>query len=65
MEEWLNQYWWLFIVLVLWELAWKGFALWHAVQKKDKAWFWVLLIFNTMGILPILYLTVFSKRNDS
>ncbi len=43
------------IVLIL-----KGFALYRAARKESKGWFWVLLIFNTMGILPALYL-IFSK----
>lgn len=44
------------IILIL-----KGFALYRAARKESKGWFWVLLIFNTMGILPALYL-IFSKK---
>ena len=40
----------------------KGFALYRAARKESKGWFWILLIFNTMGILPLLYL-IFSKRS--
>lgn len=39
----------------------KGFALYRAARKESNGWFWVLLILNTMGILPLLYL-IFSKK---
>ena len=40
----------------------KGTAMWKASHKNHRFWFWTLLILNTAGILPILYLTVFSKK---
>ena len=49
------------IPLILWSLAWKGMALWRAAQLKHKAWFIVILLVNTVGILEIMYLWVFSK----
>ena len=48
-------------LLSIWALVWKGFALWKASQKKSIPWFIVLLIINTVGILEILYIFVFSK----
>lgn len=38
----------------------KGLALYKAAKKESTIWFWVILITNTLGILPLLYL-VFSK----
>jgi hypothetical protein len=52
----------LILLLAVWELAWKGFALWRAVKNNQPAWFIVMLILNTAGILEILYLFVFGKR---
>ena len=49
-------------ILVLWELVWKGFALWRASRNNDKAWFIALLIVQSAGILEIFYLFAFSKR---
>jgi len=46
----------LLIILLL-----KGFALYRSARKESKIWFWVLLIVNTFGILPLLYL-IFSKK---
>tara|TARA_Y100000310_G_scaffold323648_1_gene384348 strand:- start:2329 stop:2634 length:306 start_codon:yes stop_codon:yes gene_type:complete len=48
-------------ILSIWSLIWKGFALWKSSQKKSIIWFIVLLVLNTMGILEILYIFVFSK----
>lgn len=51
-----------FIVLaVLWQLPWKGYALWKSARKGHKIWFIVLLVVNTMAILEILYIFVFSE----
>jgi hypothetical protein len=49
------------LVVSIWELVWKGIALWHSAQGKQKAWFVVILIFNTLGILSIVYLLWFRK----
>lgn len=49
------------IVIGIWVLVWKGLALWKAAGKKSIPWFIILLIFNTLGILEILYIFVFSK----
>ena len=53
----------LVVIISVWTLIWKGFALWKAVNKKSVSWFIVFLIFNTVGILEILYIFVFSKIN--
>lgn len=53
----------LLLVLVVWTLVWKGMALWKAAKQGSKGWFVALLIINTLGILDILYLYVFSKKN--
>lgn len=50
-------------IISIWALIWKGIALWKAAGKKSMIWFIVLLVVNTMGILEILYIFVFSKIN--
>lgn len=52
---------WVFIVIYIWSLIWKSQALYRAARRKDKVWFVVLLILNTIGIADILYL-VFTKN---
>ncbi len=50
--------------LVIWTIVWKGYALWKAARREDKIWFIVLLIVNTLGILDILYIYLFSKETS-
>jgi len=52
------------IILAIWSLIWKGFALWRASRNYQKIWFVVLLGVNTVGILEILYLFYFNKKRD-
>jgi Family of unknown function (DUF5652) len=49
-----------FVIVMLWELAWKGLALWRAAQQSQRIWFIALLVINSAGILPIGYLLVTS-----
>lgn len=51
-----------FILLMVWSLVWKGIALYKAARNTDKVWYIVLLIVNSLGILEILYIYVFSKK---
>ena len=53
-----------FLLLIVWSLVWKGLALWKAAREGSKAWFIVLLVLNTAGILDILYLYVFSMKDQ-
>lgn len=48
--------------LVAWSVIWKGLALWRAGRKEHLAWFIVLLVVNTCGILEIIYLLTAGKK---
>lgn len=48
-------------VLAIWVIVWKGTALWKASQKGELAWFIILLVLNTLGILEILYIFWLNK----
>ena len=52
------------VILVIWEIIWKGLALWRAAQLEQKGWYIAILILNTVGILPIIYLIVSKKPSD-
>lgn len=62
--DFLSQNWPWLLAVALWSLPWKGVALWKAVNLRDKAWFIVLLIVNTVGILEIVYIFVIAKRKN-
>lgn len=44
------------IPVVIFDLILRGFALWKAAKRDQNIWFIFLLIVNSMGILPIIYL---------
>lgn len=44
------------ILVVLWTGIWKGIALWKAAGKRQLVWFVLVLFFNTLGLLEILYI---------
>ena len=50
------------VILTLWTLPWKGYALWKAGQKKDRWWFIVLLVLNTAALLEAAYIFHFSEQ---
>jgi hypothetical protein len=54
----------LFIFLVLWGGVWKAIALWKAARNSTLAWYIVLCIFNTAGILEIIYIFAFAKKKN-
>ncbi len=51
-------------IAVLWEIVLKGFGLWYSARSKQKWWFIAMLIFNTLGILPIIYLLWFRPKDS-
>ena len=50
------------IIILIIDLILKGLAIWKSVEKREKIWFWVLLLTNTLGILPLIYLYIRRKR---
>lgn len=50
------------MVLLAWTMVWKGIALWKAGGLRQKWWFIVFLVLNTLGILEIIYIFFISKN---
>ena len=56
---------WIFLgAVTVWSMFWKGLALWRSARLGSKKCFVALLVLNTVGILEILYLYVFSKKSS-
>jgi hypothetical protein len=53
------------VLVLLWSLAWKGLALWRSAKSEQKYWFIAFLVFNTLGVLPIIYFVFFQKKKKS
>jgi len=62
MEQFLIQNQWLIGLAVLWTIPWKGIAFMEGCKNDHKWWFIALLVINTLGILEILYIFIFSKK---
>ncbi len=65
MEKFISDNLWIIWIAIIWTIPWKGIALWKAARKSDKVWFIILLVFNTLAILEIIYIFIFSKRKES
>lgn len=68
MEFLLNDYkvWVIVIgsVLLIFDAVLTLIALWKSARLKQLAWFICLGIFNTCGILPIIYLLLHRQKID-
>lgn len=53
------------LLLVIWESAWKAIALWKSARNDQLIWFVCIVIFNTAGILPILYILFFQRQKKN
>ena len=51
------------IVVALWTVVLKGYALWYAARNSQKWWFIALLVINTVGILELVYLIWFRPKS--
>lgn len=53
------------LLMTLWTLPWKGWALWLAARRGEKWWFIAILVLNTIAILEIIYIFGIAQRRDS
>ena len=52
----------LIILITIVDLILRGMALWRSARAGQSVWFVVMLIVNTAGILPVIYLLLQSNR---
>ena len=52
-------------LLLIWSLAIKSVALWKSARNGQKRWFIVLLLINGLGVIELIYLVWFSKKETS
>lgn len=55
---------WLLVVIFIWSSVWKFLALWKSARKEQVGWFVVFALINTIGILEILYIYIFSEKPE-
>lgn len=49
-------------VLALFDAVMKVIAMWKSARNNHLVWFIFIAIFNTVGILPIVYLVLHRKK---
>jgi hypothetical protein len=49
------------VLIAIWDGVWKAIAMWKCGRNNQLAWFICIVVFNTVGILPILYILFFQK----
>ena len=54
----------LILIIAIRDAVRKAIALWKSASRKQLPRFICLFIFNTAGILPIIYIFFFSKKNE-
>jgi hypothetical protein len=55
----------LLVLLALWDGVWKAIGMWKSARNNQVGWFVCIAIFNTVGILPIVYLALCQRdKND-
>ena len=55
----------LIILIILWDIVWKIIAMWRSARNNQPYWFISIIIFNTIGILPIIYLILDKKKKKA
>jgi len=51
------------IPFIIWDAVWRGIALWKSGRNNQLAWFIALLLVNSLGILPIVYIAFFQNKD--
>jgi len=54
----------LIIIIAIWDGVWKLIAMWRAARNNHLAWFICIAIFNTIGILPIIYILMHKNKSE-
>jgi methionyl-tRNA synthetase len=55
----------LLLVLIIWSLVWKGIAMWKAARNDQLNWFLAIFILSSAGVLEIVYLLFFQKKQQA
>ncbi len=50
--------------IFLWDTAWKAVAIVTAIRNRQYRWIGPLVLVNSVGILPMVYLLRFAGREE-
>ena len=52
------------VLVSIWDGIWKAIGLWKSGTQKQLGWFICIFLFNTVGLLPIIYLLFFQRKSE-
>ncbi|QQG43784.1 MAG: hypothetical protein HYW45_02075 [Candidatus Daviesbacteria bacterium] len=58
----LGQFNFLIVLLGIVDVILRGIGMWHAARNNQRNWFIALLVINSAGILPAVYLKFFQRQ---
>jgi hypothetical protein len=53
------------ILIAMWDIVWRAFAVIKSTRKNQPIWSVMFVLFQTAGILPILYICLFAEMKTS
>ena len=53
----------LLFLLIIADLVLKGISLYKSARRDQKVWFVALLLINSLGVLPFVYLVIHKDIN--
>jgi len=62
MEAAMGGWWTMLVLLVLADVILRGMGMWRAARKGQQGWFVAMLVMNSVGILPVVYMLFFEKK---
>lgn len=62
MEAAMGGWWTMLVLLVLADVILRGMGMWRAAKKGQQGWFVAMLVINSVGILPVVYMLFFEKK---
>lgn len=58
----MGGWWTMLVLLVLADVILRGMGMWRAARKGRQWWFVAMLVINSVGILPVVYMLFFEKK---
>ena len=55
---------WLLLPLAILDIALKGWGMWRAARMGKTGWFVALLVINSLGILPAIFLMLTNEEYE-
>ncbi|KKQ95646.1 MAG: hypothetical protein UV74_C0013G0251 [Candidatus Woesebacteria bacterium GW2011_GWB1_43_14] len=52
------------VIFIVLDVVLRGVALWRSSKRDEKGWFVALLVINSIGIFPLIYLLTHPEKKS-